>query len=224
MNQAEQFFFDSAGYSYDPKTENAEQGKIRCAERMAKAERDGREAGLSFQWSEDYRDSSEWSDEKPSWVQYICVCFAPDGIMLASLSGVDFGRDGTPESNPYRRVVEAELAIEALANMPETLDASLDRMLPDWTKLVAALIPDIQDDYRASDDPHDDTPAMSLTVGFTPATADSDASWSYQTGDNSFTGGAYGHPHWALVDVTRDCVPSDVAEEIASQLGESVCQ
>lgn len=224
MNQAEQFFFDNGGYSYDPKTETAEQGKLHCAERMAKAELEGRNAGLSFQWRQDDRDSSEWSEEKPSWAQYVCVCFGPDGAMLDSLSGVDFGRDGTPESNPYRRVVEAELASEALTQLPESLDASLERMLPEWTSLVAALIPDIHDDYRASDEPDDDTPAMSLTIGFTPATADRDASWSYQTGDNSFTGGAYGHPHWAVVTLTRDCVPSEVAEEIASQLGESICQ
>lgn len=220
MTQAEQFFFDNAGYSYGP-GETPEQGKLRCAQAMAKAELDGREAGLSFQWREDDRDSSDWSDERPAWKQYVCACYGPDGAVLASLHGIDFGRDGTPESSSYRRVVEAELASEALTRIPPSLDAQLEACLPDWESLVAALIPDICDDYRASDDPSDDTPGMQLTIGFTPATPDRDASWHYQTGDNSYTGGAYGHRHWGVVSLYRDSDAKEVAEEIADQLGES---
>lgn len=223
MTQSEQFFFDNGGYAYAP-GEIPEQRKLRCAQSLAKAELDGREAGLSFQWREDERDSSDWSDEKPAWKLYVCCCFGPDGKALASLHGIDFGRDGTPESSSYRRIVEAELAMEALACLPPDLDKQLDALLPEWTELVTALIPDIQDDFRASDDLDDDTPGMQLTVGFTPATPDNDASWSYQTGDNSFTGGAYGHRYWGVISLYRDSVPSEVAEEIADQIGESICQ
>jgi hypothetical protein len=105
-----------------------------------------------------------------------------------------------------------------------SIDDQLKACLPDWTKLVASLIPDICDDYRASDDPDDETPAMCLTIGFTPETEDKDYSWSYQTGDNSYSGGAYSHPHWAVVTIARDSVPSEVAEEIADQIGELVSQ
>ena len=35
----EKFFFDNAGYSYDPKIETAVEGKIRCAKQLALAER-----------------------------------------------------------------------------------------------------------------------------------------------------------------------------------------
>ena len=78
--------------------------------------------------------------------------------------------------------------------------------------LAAELIPTIEDDYRASDDPSDDTPAMQLTIG-----ADADG-WGYQTGDNSFTGGAYCYRDWAVVTLTRDSDPADIAEEIIDDL------
>ena len=37
MTPAE-FFFTHAGYSYDPKTETPEQGRAKCAQRLAEAE------------------------------------------------------------------------------------------------------------------------------------------------------------------------------------------
>lgn len=106
----------------------------------------------------------------------------------------------------------------------KTLDQQLDSMVPNWTKLFKALKKNIADDYRASDDPDDNTPGMCVTIGFTPATEDSDCSWSYQTGDNSFTGGAYGHQHWAVVSLYRRSNSRELAEDCASQIGELVCQ
>jgi hypothetical protein len=83
--------------------------------------------------------------------------------------------------------------------------------------LVALLIPDIADDYRAYDDGDgDDTvPSMLLTIG-----ADANG-WAYQTGDNSFTGGAYGYHTWAVVALYRDSAPTEVAEEIANEIDEN---
>lgn len=108
----------------------------------------------------------------------------------------------------------------------KTLDEQLNECLPDWTKLVASLIPDIADDYRATDDPDDDTPGMQLTIGFTQEREMPDAphSWHYQTGDNSYSGGAYLHSHWAVVYLSRNSVPQDVANDIADQIGDLVCQ
>lgn len=57
---------------------------------------------------------------------------------------------------------------------------------------------------------------ISLTVGWTPATG----GWSWQTGDNSFDGGAYGHPVWAVVSVASNSDAVSVAEEILDQLAE----
>jgi len=79
-------------------------------------------------------------------------------------------------------------------NPMKTLDQQIDPLIPEWTKLFKALKQYIGDDYRASED--EDTPGMCVTIGFTPETEDNDASWNYQTGDNSFTG-ALGR-HFAL--------------------------
>lgn len=100
------------------------------------------------------------------------------------------------------------------------LDSRFAELLPEWVALVADLIPTIADDYRATDDPDDNEPGMCLTVA-----SDNELSqWSYQTGDNSFSGGAYGLPHWAVVYLSRDSDPAQVAEDIASQLGELIWQ
>lgn len=106
------------------------------------------------------------------------------------------------------------------------LDKDLRRMVPQWTRLFKALKQDIADEYRASDDPFDNTPGMCVTIGFTPANPDEDkaASWSYQTGDNSYTGGAYHHPHWAVVSLYRRSNSRELAEDCASQIGDLVCQ
>lgn len=108
------FFFTHASFSYFPGKETPTDGRLRCARELAAAERNGRVAGLSFEWHVDDVDSSEWSDEKPAYVQWACICHDAEGEAVASLGCIDFGRDGEPWSDPYRRVVEAELAAEAL--------------------------------------------------------------------------------------------------------------
>ena len=90
-----------------------------------------------------------------------------------------------------------------------------DTFRDDIVRLVTALIPDIADDYRATDDPEDNEPGMMLTIG-----ADADG-WGYQTGDNSFTGGADSFPDWAVVYLARDSDPAEVAEDIIGQLCEA---
>ena len=54
-----------------------------------------------------------------------------------------------------------------------------------------------------------------LTIGMNPA-----GEWSFQTGDNSFTGGAYGYPHWAVVSITEDSDPAEVFQDICDQLAD----
>lgn len=78
--------------------------------------------------------------------------------------------------------------------------------------LITRLISQIGEEYRASED--DDAPSMCVTVG-----ADAKG-WNYQTGDNSFSGGAYGYADWAVVSIYRDSDPEAVAAEIADQLAE----
>ena len=56
----------------------------------------------------------------------------------------------------------------------------------------------VDESFETADD--DDVPAIDLTVGWNEKTG----RWGYQTGDNSYTGGAYGYPHWAVVWVPKD--------------------
>jgi hypothetical protein len=81
--------------------------------------------------------------------------------------------------------------------------------------LVRAVKRTIRDEYRA--DECEERPSVSLTVGWKPSGA-----WSYQTGDNSYTGGAYGYPHWGVVTVYRRSDSSAVARDIRYQLAELV--
>jgi hypothetical protein len=81
--------------------------------------------------------------------------------------------------------------------------------------LFVALKKTIGDDYRASDDSDDDTPSMCVTIG-----ANAEGEWNYQTGDNSFTGGAYGFPVWAVVTLTRRCNSRELARDVRDQLAE----
>ena len=117
--------------------------------------------------------------------------------------------------------------------------------LPQWASLVASLKPAPAYCITRHDEPVDDetfpteeeaadncsfqagygvAPVMvQLTVGFTPGESvtggeDDSASWSYQTGDNSFTGGAYGHPVWGVVWISADSDPNEVAQEIAADI------
>lgn len=110
------FFYQHAGYSYNPATETPEQGRRKCARALARAERAGSDAGLGFRWSIDPdTDSSDWNDDPEPWAQWVCECVDADGETVACLGGIDFGRDGEPWGDPYQRVVEAELAAEALS-------------------------------------------------------------------------------------------------------------
>lgn len=113
MNADVQFFFDHAGYSWNPATETEQAGRLRCAENLAAAEGIARAAGVSFDWTIDPDiDSSDFSDDPEPWALWQCVAYDAAGSECGCLCGVDFGRDGSPHADDYRRVVEAEIAAE----------------------------------------------------------------------------------------------------------------
>ena len=97
---------EHAGYSTLP-------GRAKCALNLARAEQDGKAAGLTFEWSADPDGCSMCqccSKEKcGDVVVEECLCRNEAGDVVASLCGI-CGAD-----NNYRRVVEAELALEAKA-------------------------------------------------------------------------------------------------------------
>lgn len=67
------------------------------------------------------------------------------------------------------------------------------------------------DNFEGEDE--DDIAYNDLTVGMNDS-----GEWSFQTGDNSFTGGAYGYAHWAVTSVFEDSDPEAVYQEIVEQL------
>jgi hypothetical protein len=89
--------------------------------------------------------------------------------------------------------------------------------IADLSLLVRSLKPTILDDYRSpGTDPDDTIPSMDLTIGWSP----DDGDWSYQTGDNSFTGGAYLHPIWAVTTIDRRINSREVARDLRDQLAD----
>jgi hypothetical protein len=119
------FFFRHAGYSYG-NGQTAEEGRTECSLRLADAEKKARAAGISFQWeidpdikSADWIDPKEDGDEyRGPWETWKCIAIDGENNHVASLSGIDFGRNGEPWGDNYRRVVEAELALEAIEGQP----------------------------------------------------------------------------------------------------------
>lgn len=108
------FFREHAGSSHRPGRETEAQGRARGAQALAYAEARARVLGAVFVWQHDDIGSSSFltHEDGGPWALWQCLCYGSSGRVLASLSGIDFGCDGSPYSDPYSRVVEAELALE----------------------------------------------------------------------------------------------------------------
>lgn len=132
LTKDEMFFFEYGGYNYDPKTETAQQGRIRCARAMAHAEQTATNMGWRFEWDYDtdnyersLGDHEYWCKDAKNGIEHEheilwCQCQDKDGDVLASLGAI------IDPSTSYRRVVEAELALEAESELDreiETIDA-----------------------------------------------------------------------------------------------------
>ena len=91
------------------------------------------------------------------------------------------------------------------------------RELAEIVRHVAKQVPRVSDsdadNYRQDGD---SLPSIDLTIGWNPETGD----WDYQTGDNSFTGGAYGYPIWAVTTIYRRQDSRAVARDLIDQLYE----
>ena len=128
MQSPYHFFLKHAGYSHG-KGETKQQGRIRCARRLADDERKARIGGFSYVWDVDpHSTSAEWIDDNEDggrncdpWQTWQCCMLNADGRIVASLHSIDFGRDGSPWGEPYKRVVEAELAADGLTNEPQNV-------------------------------------------------------------------------------------------------------
>lgn len=99
----------------------------------------------------------------------------------------------------------------------EAIDRRIEKLVPQIRKLLIALKKDIDDDFRATDDPEDNTPGMCVTIG-----SDDLESWSYQTGDNSFTGGAYGYRYWGVIYLYRDSNSGELAQQAVDEIADQL--
>ena len=110
MTKLEQFFFDNAGCSYDPKTETKQEGQARGAAELAKAMHYALDKGWTFEWDHDAGESCNCGEKNCGHtVEYCLLEDASNGNrILGSLSGI------CGATADYRRVVEAELALEAM--------------------------------------------------------------------------------------------------------------
>jgi hypothetical protein len=113
--EAEEFFYQHAGFSYDSKTQTADEGRRETARALAAAEAWGQQIGLEFSWEDDWSLGTSHAefyseDAYPEGEPETCeTCLAIlNGDVVASLSCIDGATD------EYRRVVEAELAAEVM--------------------------------------------------------------------------------------------------------------
>jgi len=83
----------------------------------------------------------------------------------------------------------------------------------DVEALLKALKPTIEDDCRSHEEAN--LPSLAVTIG-AELTPDGIA-WNHQTGDNSSTGGAYGFPHWGIVDLHRRDNCKRLASDVVDQ-------
>lgn len=125
---AYQLFLKHAGYSYDPTKETPIQGRRRCARALARAEAWAEREGLQYVWQDDpdtTEDDFDFPEDKAHVREYGavgCVLYRPcpehgtdckHAKHLASLWGITESLDNR-KRDAYRRVVQAELALEAM--------------------------------------------------------------------------------------------------------------
>ena len=86
-----------------------------------------------------------------------------------------------------------------------------DEVFPQLVADLDRVRREIDDDCLAFEG--DEEPGIQYTL----ACNDDGSDYAAQTGDNSYTGAAYGLAHWGVVGVYRDGVLADVARDLISQ-------
>lgn len=107
-----------------------------------------------------------------------------------------------------------EILNEPLAkgdNLQKLSDAGAVELFDQIKEILDEQKPLIENDFRTHED---DEPEMQVTF----ATDDEGEALAFQTGDNSFSGGCYLYPHWAVVYLCRDSDTSELAKEAAREL------
>jgi len=108
------FFLKNGASSYNPAIETKRQGYARMARLLAKAERDARALGYTFEWEYDSDGCIGCDCNSPdcacstgeSHECLVCLMRDSHGICCQSLGSI------CEPSREYRRVIEAALALE----------------------------------------------------------------------------------------------------------------
>lgn len=88
----------------------------------------------------------------------------------------------------------------------------------DLVALLKSLKPKIQDDYGSCDDEPGTLPNMQITISINKDCTE----WSYQTGDNSYSGGCYCHPYWGVGTLFRRSNSKELAKELIDNLADQI--
>lgn len=107
----QRFFYEHAGWSVPP-------GKAACARALARAEKYAERHGWRYEWCDDPDFEAYCACDDPACTAktgpaYGCV-LTIDGEQHASLWGITFAKGKDFANDPYGRVIQAELASEAL--------------------------------------------------------------------------------------------------------------
>ena len=91
---------------------------------------------------------------------------------------------------------------------------------------IAQLAQSLHDEYMEDDEivaaanDENGEGVMLLTIG--AGVSDDDVDWSWQSGDNSYTGGAYSYPNWGVVWFSPEMTGKEYAKEIVDDLVNSL--
>ncbi len=120
LSEAEQWFYDHSGFSFDPRTELLRHGRVRTAVLLAYAEKCLRASDCYVDWQP---DEVEWDGDVPyDGPLSVAILVRDDGRVLATLGSCC--TDGTGD---HAREVEAELALEHLTQEHEPLVADSEK-------------------------------------------------------------------------------------------------
>ncbi|MDD3885143.1 MAG: hypothetical protein PHW66_09490 [Gallionella sp.] len=116
---------------------------------------------------------------------------------------------GHAAGEPVTMVVDGEIVKEYRppVKLPSIKDVAA------LVRHVKAQVPQSDPDYIADED---DKPGIDLTIGVNTLTGE----WSWQTGDNSYTGGAYGCRDWGVTRVYRATNSRECARDLINQVAE----
>ena len=87
---------------------------------------------------------------------------------------------------------------------------------------LETIVTQIVTEYKQYYKEDKDVEYIQLTVGTNGDLCEVSGStlYGYQTGDNSYTGGAYGYRHWGVAEINDESDPEEVVEDICEQLAE----